>query len=235
MKLYRGENIINGSTDRVTALKKFIHLGLPSDFINGGNPYRFQQLGFLDGTVMHVIDNNLGDGVEGQKHFISFSEDKKQAEFYATQYMDTFSSFKKNDYDLSEKSYCYDGGAINNDWVGVQHLLIELDISDAEDAHQTAPFLKIIKINKGENRIVALNVVQYLETELKRLSGVSRALLLKYPDVIPSIEKAINYARSDLEWLVASLDLMPLQLGVLPSLSGIVPHSEILKIGSYKQ
>ncbi len=231
MKLYRGENIQKGNEARVDLLKKFLRHGFPTDLINGGNPYRPQQLGFFDSTVKHIADNCLGVGSNAPKHFLSFSSDKGKAEHYATHFFES-GKLKQNSYELLDAYYTRDLNSYRDEsiWGDTQHLLIELDISNGVESHSTAPFAKILTYNGGKNKLLAWDAVAFLKMQLSRIGTPSQKLLDQFPGVIPKIQTALGYATTDSEWLVASLDLIPPQTGVPPSFSAIFPHSEILEV-----
>lgn len=226
--LYRGENIVNGNPNRVGTFKRLFRHGLPLDFINGGNPYRVQQLGLLDTTVRHVAENSLGLGSNSPKHFISFSEDQGVAETYATTYWDN-GDYRRNEYEVEEAYYTEDLNSYQDAsiWDDTRHLLIELDISSGETVHATCPFLKSVRYNGGQNRILALNVTEYLDLEIARIGTPSQALLDQFPGVLEKMRNARELANGDREWLIACLDPIPPQSGVPPSFSALIAPGDI--------
>lgn len=232
MKLYRGENIQNGKAERVDFLKRHLRYGLPADFLNGGNPYRVQQLGLFDATVRHVARNNLGIGPNGLKHFFSFSQEKATASDYALAYWDKDGQKRANSYEVFDAYYTIDLNSYRDDqiWPYTQHLIIELDITSGQPVHPSSPFLKIVSCNGGNNRLVALDVVAYLQFQIARIGQPSDELLRQFPNVLPELQTALGYATTDTEWLIASLDPIPPQPNMRTSFSAIIPHSEILQV-----
>ena len=235
MKIYRGENICNGKKERVQCLKTFLRHGLPSDFINGGNPYRVQQLGLFNTTVLHVAKNNLGVGPNGFKHFLSFSQSKATAEGYAMAYWDAEGNKLANNYELFDEHYTPDLDSYRDEdiWHYTQHLLIELDITGAQPAHPTAPFLKTLTFNGGAHRLLALDVAAYLTLQIRRIGEPSSELLQQFPTVLPQLNAALDFASTDTEWLIGSLDPIPPQPGLDQSFSALIPHSPILEINHH--
>ena len=225
MVLYRGQNIENGRKDAVQNFISMYQHGLSADFINGGDPYRVQRLGIFDASVSHVADNFVAkDGGCSLKHFISFSEDSKRAEKFATEYWDG-NQYVPADYEIIEDFYTENTEEDKSEiWDYTRHVLIKLDISNKIQVQEGIDFNFILNFNGGKNKILLIDVPKYLNYQLGKMSGASDELLAQFPGVIPEMEKALKYATKDREWLILSIDPIATNAGERVSASGLIPN-----------
>lgn len=219
MKIYRGERIKDANADRVRVLKQCLREGVTSDFVNGGDPYIIQQLGFLGTVAIHIANDRTYPMLPNWKLMLSFSSDPNKAKHYAGG-TDNDSLI---DEDLSSQHSM--GNLEEGTWEYTDHLIFELDITNKR-AEPGPEFAYILPVNGGRNKILLLDSVKYLTLELDRhtyLKGNDKTLL----------ETALQNAQRDSEWLVMSLDLIPHQEGFPPSVSAIIKHCDELKIVHY--
>jgi len=230
MVLFRGENIANGNPNRVDLLKRSLEHGFPTDLANRGDRYRVQKLGFFSSTIKHVADNNLGPDLNGSKHFISFSTNRVQAEYYATSYF-SGGQLKDNRYSLDEKRYSVNSAGYGDTsiWDQTGHLRIELDITGAKPIHTSVPFVYTLTFNNGTNRLLAWDVVAFLQNQKARIGDPSQKLKTEFADTIERIEKALGYAETDSEWLVTSLDVIGASADGT-AFRPMIPNSPILRV-----
>ena len=140
--------------------------------------------------------------------------------------------FPNNNYDIIDDCYTPDLNSYQNEkiWDDTQHLLIELDITGCQSVHPTSPFLKVLSYNNGNNKLLALDVVSFLNVQIQRIGQPSQALQQQFPNVLSQLHLALGYATTDTEWLVTSFDPIPQQAGAGASFSAIIPHNSILEI-----
>lgn len=229
MKLYRGENIVNGREDKVRLMKTVVPLtGFPCDFLNGGNPYRVAELGIFDATVLHVIQNfHSTPGRCSKKHFVSFSESPTIAEKFAITDYWNHAEPRKNDYEILPEFYTSNRDPDRDIFDYTNHLIVELNTDGKVPISPDCEWGFTLTYNDGNSKLLLLDVVKYLKFERDRRAGpTSPELATQLKPVLDSIEHALALASEDQEWLVLSLDV------VQNSPNSDKTHSAILKNGT---